>query len=30
MGLTESRWRTLAHWIIAAAFIGILLAVLHF
>jgi ubiquinone biosynthesis protein len=24
MGDTESRWRTIAHWIIAAAFIGLL------
>jgi ubiquinone biosynthesis protein len=30
VGQTESRWRTIAHWIIAAAFIGILLAVFHF
>jgi ubiquinone biosynthesis protein len=29
MGVAESRWRTLAHWIIAAAFIGIFLAILH-
>jgi ubiquinone biosynthesis protein len=29
MGETESRWRTMAHWIIAAAFIGLLLVVLH-
>ena len=29
MGQTESRWRTIAHWIIAVAFIGILLAVLR-
>jgi ubiquinone biosynthesis protein len=29
VGRTESRWRTLAHWIIAAAFIGIMLALFH-
>jgi ubiquinone biosynthesis protein len=29
MGVAESRWRTIAQWIIAAAFIGILLAILR-
>jgi ubiquinone biosynthesis protein len=29
VGAAESRWRTLAHWIIAAAFIGIFLAILR-
>jgi ubiquinone biosynthesis protein len=29
MGVAESRWRTLAHWIIAAAFIGIMVAFLR-
>jgi hypothetical protein len=29
MGDTESRWRTIAHWIIAAAFIGLLLVFLR-
>jgi ubiquinone biosynthesis protein len=29
MGTAESRWRTIAHWIIAAAFIGLLLAALR-
>jgi ubiquinone biosynthesis protein len=29
VGRTESRWRTIAHWIMAAAFIGILLLALH-
>ena len=29
VGRTESRWRTIAHWIMAAAFIGILMALLH-
>jgi ubiquinone biosynthesis protein len=29
VGVAESRWRTLAHWIIAAAFIGIFLAILR-
>jgi ubiquinone biosynthesis protein len=29
VGRTESRWRTIAHWIIAAAFVGILLTLLH-
>jgi ubiquinone biosynthesis protein len=30
MGQTESRWRTIAHWIIAAAFIALLLTVFHY
>jgi ubiquinone biosynthesis protein len=30
VGRTESRWRTVAHWIIAAAFIGIMMALFHF
>jgi hypothetical protein len=29
MDLAESRWRTIAHWIIAAAFIAILLVILR-
>jgi hypothetical protein len=29
MGVAESRWRTIAHWIIAAAFIGIMVAFLR-
>ena len=29
VSVAESRWRTLAHWIIAAAFIGIFLAILR-
>ena len=30
MGDTESRWRTIAHWIIAAAFIGLLVVFLKY
>jgi ubiquinone biosynthesis protein len=30
MGVAESRWRTIAHWIIAVAIIGLLLKFLHF
>jgi ubiquinone biosynthesis protein len=30
MSQTESRWRTMAHWIIAAAFIALLLTVFHY
>jgi ubiquinone biosynthesis protein len=29
VGRTESRWRTVAHWIVAAAFIGIMVALFH-
>jgi len=29
VGRTESRWRTIAHWIMAAAFIGLLLLAIH-
>jgi ubiquinone biosynthesis protein len=30
MGETESRWRTIAHWIIAAAFLGLLVVFLRY
>jgi hypothetical protein len=29
VGRTESKWRTIAQWIMAAAFIGLLLLALH-